>query len=111
MQNIAIDEVIVAAKGIAPRVYPPKCRIVRVFRYREWRHVPLEYEYTAGADTIWYRLGSHDEQLTVILDIKRVLIKYQEIPEQNVHNALLVIPEYRAHMLRVARRTRLSRRG
>ena len=99
-EDIPLRKAIVAVRGLAPRVYPI---IVKVLRYRPCPQEALKYDYMAGADTIWFRLGTKKHQIRELLDIRRHLLEIEQVPPQTLEKALLNIPEYRRARQRAGR--------
>ena len=98
MSDIPLSEAILTAKGLSPRIYPIS---VKVVRYSPDMNLGNLYDYTCGADHSSFRAKTENWQLREIFVAKWVLIKCDEVPEQSVHKALTVIPEYRREMRRL----------
>lgn len=95
MEHVPLSEAIVAARGTSPNSYP---KVVKVLRHPPGVSEALQYEYTCGADHSGFRAATENQQLKVIFEAKWVLMVCYKIPERIVHEALLVIPEYRRKM-------------
>jgi hypothetical protein len=55
-------------------------------------------EFSYGAGNSDFQSASKQQRLRLLLEAKRVLIMEFEVPEQIVHDALMVIPAYRRAM-------------
>lgn len=100
-KDVPLRKAIVAARGTSPKSYP---KVVKVFRHPPEVSDILQFDYTCGADHVAFRAGTDKERLHIIFEAKWLLIVAYKMPEYLVHEALLVIPEYRRRMRRLGGR-------
>jgi hypothetical protein len=91
-EDIPLDEAILTATGVSPRVYPI---IIKVVRHPITDRGDRPYDCTYGADSVWYQMGTREERLWILSDAKRVLVDCYQVQAKVVDDALSVIPEYR----------------
>lgn len=96
--DIPLRESVIAARGTSPNSYP---KVVKVFQIPLEDSDILKFEYTCGADDAAFRAATDKARLQIIFEAKWTLIVVYKMPEHLVHEALLVIPDYRRKMRRL----------